>query len=416
MNVGYPVEMTKHPCFHAEVRGVCGRIHLPVAPRCNLRCRYCNRRYDCVNESRPGVTSMVLTPEQAAAYAEEVVGRMPWITVAGIAGPGDAFANSQETIETLRLVKKRLPHLLLCLATNGVGIAPFVDELAQIGLSHVTVTVNAVDVVVAETIYAWLREGKVVYRGREAAQRIIARQHEAVAALKARGISVKVNTIVIPGVNDHHVSDIARVMCNLGVDVMNCVPLLPSEDTPFGHLHEPSPQMMDMVRHEAARYLRQVSYCARCRADAVGIIGDDRRKECEDLLISCPSQSERPYVAVATREGMLINLHLGQAESVEIWEYIAGAVRHVETRKTPPPGGGVGRWQRLAEILRDCRAILVSDCGESPREVLEKTGIQVYVASGFIEDGVRWVWTGEGKTLLARKVKRGCTMGGCGND
>ena len=34
----------------------------------NIQCNYCKRGYDCVNESRPGVTSEVLSPEQALAY------------------------------------------------------------------------------------------------------------------------------------------------------------------------------------------------------------------------------------------------------------------------------------------------------------------------------------------------------------
>ena len=43
-----------HPCFNAKVKGQFGRVHLPVAPKCNILCNYCNRKFDCVNESRPG--------------------------------------------------------------------------------------------------------------------------------------------------------------------------------------------------------------------------------------------------------------------------------------------------------------------------------------------------------------------------
>ena len=51
-----------HPCFDKEARHKNARVHLPVAPKCNIQCNYCNRKFDCVNESRPGVTSSVLTP------------------------------------------------------------------------------------------------------------------------------------------------------------------------------------------------------------------------------------------------------------------------------------------------------------------------------------------------------------------
>ena len=137
--------INNHPCFNVHAKGTCGRVHLPVAPDCNIKCNYCNRKYDCVNESRPGVTSSVLTPDQAVLYLERVLEKAPNITVAGIAGPGDAFAKPQGTMETLRLIRKRFPELLLCLATNGLNVAPYIAELAELQVSHVTMTVNAVD-------------------------------------------------------------------------------------------------------------------------------------------------------------------------------------------------------------------------------------------------------------------------------
>ncbi len=52
---------TDHPCFGGDHSNT-GRIHLPVAPGCNIKCGFCERRFDCANETRPGVTSKVLTP------------------------------------------------------------------------------------------------------------------------------------------------------------------------------------------------------------------------------------------------------------------------------------------------------------------------------------------------------------------
>ena len=113
-------DLSRHPCFNAAVKGSYGRVHLPVAPHCNIRCNYCNRKYDCVNESRPGVTSALLSPVQASLYMEKVLERETRIAVAGIAGPGDPFANPEETLQTLRLITEKFPHLLMCLSTNGL--------------------------------------------------------------------------------------------------------------------------------------------------------------------------------------------------------------------------------------------------------------------------------------------------------
>jgi nitrogen fixation protein NifB len=72
-----PIDFKNHPCFDKEAHKKFGRVHLPVAPRCNIQCNFCNRKYDCMNESRPGVTSTVLTPQQAIAYLRDVVAKRP---------------------------------------------------------------------------------------------------------------------------------------------------------------------------------------------------------------------------------------------------------------------------------------------------------------------------------------------------
>jgi TonB family protein len=61
----------EHPCFSEKACHAFGRMHLAVAPRCNIQCKYCVRDFDCVNESRPGVTSQVLTPQEALSRKTE---------------------------------------------------------------------------------------------------------------------------------------------------------------------------------------------------------------------------------------------------------------------------------------------------------------------------------------------------------
>ena len=65
----------------------------------------------------------------------------PRISVAGIAGPGDPFANGEQTMETMRILRREFPELILCLASNGMAIGPYIEELAEIGVSHVTIIV-----------------------------------------------------------------------------------------------------------------------------------------------------------------------------------------------------------------------------------------------------------------------------------
>ncbi|MBM9537287.1 radical SAM protein [Desulfobulbus alkaliphilus] len=413
-------DFNRHPCFNVKAKGQYGRVHLPVAPKCNIQCNYCNRKYDCVNESRPGVTSTLLTPQQALVYMDRVLEKEPRISVAGIAGPGDPFANADLTLETMRLIRKHHPDTILCLSSNGMNVAPHVPELAEIGVSHLTITINAVDPEISARIYAWVRDGKVLYRGRQGAELLLARQLQAIDLLKLHGITVKVNTIVIPGINDHHVPEVAAAMQARGVDLLNCMAMFPNIDTAFEHLGEPDKEQMERIRTEAEQFLPQMRHCTRCRADAVGLLDQDRTEEMRGCLSVCAQipapqgEKERSYVAVATLEGVLVNQHLGEATRFQIWgQDDAGGYRCLEERPAPPAGGGSQRWFNISRILADCRAILVNDLGESPREILQNRGMQVVTMAGFIERGLEAVYTGQGFAGLQGRMRKCSSKGAC---
>ena len=228
--------VSDHPCFYGSAKARWGRVHLPVAPHCNIQCNFCNRLYDCANESRPGVTRWIIEPGDALDYLNPLFRRRSDISVVGIAGPGDPLCEPERTLEAVRAVHSAYPDLLLCLSTNGLNVSDYVDDLADAGVTHVTVTVNAVDPGIGQQIYSWVRMKNIVYRGIEAARILLARQREAITRLKARDFIVKINSVIVPGVNDRHIEAIAEVVASLGADVMNCIPMIPAEDTPFVHL------------------------------------------------------------------------------------------------------------------------------------------------------------------------------------
>lgn len=265
----------RHPCFDGCAGTRYGRVHLPVAPQCNIQCNYCNRSYDCVNESRPGVTSFLLEPAEVLGYLGQVFKVEPRITVVGIAGPGDPMCDPERTLTTLRLIRAAYPEVLLCLSSNGLNVAEHVEDLAEIRVRHMTITVNAVDPGIGSRIYKWVRFGSSFYLGREGAELLLARQLEAIERIKRAGIILKVNTVVIPGVNDRHVDSIAQWLAALDVDLMNCIPLLPVVDTPFAHLASINRMEINVIRNRAERHLVQMRHCVRCRADAVGMLNQD---------------------------------------------------------------------------------------------------------------------------------------------
>jgi nitrogen fixation protein NifB len=267
-----PRTPSDHPCFHPSAKAQWGRIHLPVAPECNIRCGYCDRRYDCANESRPGVTSRILHPRDVVPYLSDLLQTETDISVIGIAGPGDALCDPERTLETIREVRRAWPRLLICLSTNGLNLTGHIDELAASGVTHVTITVNAVDPSVGEKIYSWVRADGMFHRGRDAAELLLAKQREAIKGLKAKGIAVKVNTVILPGINDGHVEAIAARVAELGADIMNCLPVIPVAGTPLAGLIPPSADELRRIRINASRHLPQMSHCTRCRSDAVGLL------------------------------------------------------------------------------------------------------------------------------------------------
>lgn len=413
--------LDRHPCYSLKGSHQFARIHLPVAPRCNIQCNYCNRKFDCVNESRPGVTSEVLSPVQALAYLEEMVEKIPSIEVVGIAGPGDPFANPYETMETLRLVRRRFPKMMLCLASNGLHIGPYLEEIIALEVTHVTITMNAVDPAIGALIYKWVRDGEGPLKGEEGAALMIERQLDAIGRLAHAGVLVKVNSIVVPGVNDLHIPEISRVTKALGATIMNCIPLCPVEDTAFENLHEPDGLMMARVRLLSGQNLSQMTHCARCRADAVGLIGQDQSLEYTKTITAYKNMPTtidptRPYIAVATQEGMLVNLHLGEADKVIVYSHDSGTEEYeiVDVRHLPPVGGGDDRWKKLATDLSDCRAILVSACGPRPKQLLEAFGLAVVEMEGLIEEGLEALFHGEEIPASLRRRFTSCGVGCAG--
>ncbi|MEW8586387.1 MAG: radical SAM protein, partial [Candidatus Thiodiazotropha sp.] len=105
-----------HPCYSEDAHHHFARMHVAVAPACNIQCHYCNRKYDCANESRPGVVSELLTPDQAVKKVMAVAANIPQMTVLGIAGPGDPLANPERTFETFRQLTEKAPDIKLCVS------------------------------------------------------------------------------------------------------------------------------------------------------------------------------------------------------------------------------------------------------------------------------------------------------------
>jgi len=284
--------ISEHPCYSEAAHHRWARLHLPVAPRCNISCAYCDRRVaDCFHARRPGVTSRLLAPAQVGDLVRRTLEAEPRLRVVGVAGPGEPLANP-ETFEALAAAKDAHPGLTLCLSTNGLLLPDRVPALAALGVSTVTVTVNTVRPEVGRLIYlrvtvpdappepagpaAEHHTGPAAEDDHTAAVALlIDRQLEGIRRAAAAGLAVKVNTVLIPGVNDRCCAAVARAAAERGAVIHNIAPLIP-----LGALagkRPPTCAELRQARTEAERYLPQFRLCKQCRADAVGVPGEEAR-------------------------------------------------------------------------------------------------------------------------------------------
>lgn len=264
------LELTKtHPCFSVGAKMNKGRVHLPVSPGCNISCRFCDRQLNDI-DNRPGVASAIITPEEAIEVVRSAITLCPDITVAGVAGPGDSLATPY-ALKTFRLMHREFPEIIKCMSTNGLLLPDYAGEVIDVGIDALTVTVNAVDPEIQAQICRGIIYHGNRYEGVEAAKILIRNQLSGIEAVAKAGVTVKVNTVLIPEINLEHVPLVAKTVSEAGAKIFNVIPLIPQHELAW--CTEPGCAMFSKVRNEAARYIHVFRHCQRCRADAVGIPG-----------------------------------------------------------------------------------------------------------------------------------------------
>ncbi|MGE0071646.1 MAG: nitrogenase cofactor biosynthesis protein NifB [Thiomonas sp.] len=415
-------KVKNHPCYSEEAHHHYARMHVAVAPACNIQCNYCNRKYDCSNESRPGVVSQKLTPQQAVKKVLAVASEIPQMTVLGIAGPGDALANPKKTFETFRLLQEQAPDIKLCLSTNGLALPDYVDEICKYNVDHVTITINMVDPAVGEKIYPWIFWDHRRVTGYEAAKILHERQMLGLEMLTARGVLTKINSVLIPGINDEHLIEVNREVKKRGAFLHNIMPLIsaPEHGTVFGLNGQrgPTAQELKAVQDACMGGANLMRHCRQCRADAVGLLGEDRSDEftleqIEKMEVVYDIDKRRAYqqrveaerkaqveakvqalatsgaghsddikvlVAVASEGGGRVNQHFGHATEFQIFELTATSATFVGHRRVDLYcQGGWGEDEQLPSIvnaINDCHAVLVAKIGACPRDELLAAGIE----------------------------------------
>ncbi|ADG81564.1 nitrogenase cofactor biosynthesis protein NifB [Thermincola potens] len=392
----------KHPCYSFGAHHKYARMHLPVAPKCNINCNYCNRKFDCLHESRPGVTSEILTPQSAEQKFRRVKAQIENLSVVGIAGPGDALANWETTKESIERVKAIDPEIIFCLSTNGLLLPEYYHEIISLGIKHVTVTVNCLNPEIGARIYGHILYKGKRYEGETGAAILIKNQLEGIRLLAENGVLVKVNIVMIKDINDFHIPDIVKKVKELGAFMTNIMPLIPAPGSAFENYQQTSMKELNKMRNQCQLHLHQMHHCRQCRADAIGLLGDDRAIEfAAETAGRIPAgtasgQGKKIYrIAVASKRGDLIDQHFGHASEFLIYDGNGRYFEMVETRRVDKYCSGAelceteeDKKDAIADALKDCNAVLILRIGYQARQRLLKKGIVSIEHYGTVEEGL----------------------------
>lgn len=77
---------------------------------------------------------------------------------------------------------------------------------------------------------------------------------------------MKINTVLIPGVNDKEILEIAK---EYNVYKMNIMPIIPQGE--YKSIDKPDNKYLNLTRKNASKYIQQIDFLKQCRADACGI-------------------------------------------------------------------------------------------------------------------------------------------------
>jgi cyclic pyranopterin phosphate synthase len=177
-----------------------GRVHsdlrVSLTDRCNLRCSYC-----MPPEGLDWLPSPELLTDDEMVRVIGVAVRDLGITEIRLTG-GEPLLR-RGIVDLVRRITSLTPSPRLSMTTNGIGLARIVEDLAAVGLQRINVSLDTLQ---RSTFVALARRDRIddVFAGLDAA--------------RAVGLSpVKVNAVLMRGINDHEALDLLHYCLDHGL-------------------------------------------------------------------------------------------------------------------------------------------------------------------------------------------------------
>lgn len=212
MNV--PTALRDQPLIDRFARRI-SYLRLSVTDRCDLRCTYCMpERMEFLPRAE------VLTLEELHQIALAFIDR--GVTKLRLTG-GEPLVR-RDMMDLVRALGRKLGDGLeeLTLTTNGTRLAEFADDLAAAGVRRINVSLDTLD-----------RENFKRLARRDSLPQVL----EGIAAAKAAGLKVKLNTVALKGLNEDGIPDLIAWAHGQGhsVTLIEVMPLGEVEGDRFDH-------------------------------------------------------------------------------------------------------------------------------------------------------------------------------------
>lgn len=258
--------MGVHCCFSTDEKKMpTPRIHVPLAGKCSMGCVYCGYRFDeniTSSEFRPGVASRVVSSyADIEEYLSRALEKLPTAEIIGVSGPGDPLENFNELNHLVEIVRNKWPSKKLCLCTNGRFFFPHGQTIVDSGiLKYITFTINTLDWEKLLQIYSCFSED-----GCEC-ERYTEELISAIRYCKQKGIAVKVNTVLIKGINDDRIDSMFERLSDMRVDCFNLLPFrnVRSEN------NNPGTEYFLLRKELQSKGFPLTRHCMMCRSDFCG--------------------------------------------------------------------------------------------------------------------------------------------------
>lgn len=193
-------------------------LNLSVAPACNMMCNFCSKDSDCMcNGNDPHFLSKSMTPRQAVNFASLAASKNSRARIIKISGPGEPLCNKQ-TFEVLKRINTQIKDCVLQVNTNGILLKEKAEELAELNVKIVSISMNAIYEETFKRLYSRIiKNESIVVDNKEISNIMLEGQIAGMNKCIELGILVRVNVVYYPDINEADIFEIARLCKSKGI-------------------------------------------------------------------------------------------------------------------------------------------------------------------------------------------------------